>query len=236
MVLFVLAPLFGVLLERVIFRGLEGTSEATKLVVSISLLVAMIGLRPVDLGTRRRPGSCSPSSPVTSSTSAPPRSPTTSSSPSSWPIAVAIGLRLLLYRTRLGVAMRAVVDDRSLAQLNGARTPMVSRSSWAIGTSLAALGGILIASSAGLSATVLSLLIVNAYGAAVFGRLRSLPMTFVGAIVLGCLDGYLAGYLPSSGNIAQYVVGLRLASPVILLFVVLLVLPEPAAAQPRAHP
>ena len=43
-VLLVAAPLFGVLLERVIFRGLEGTSEATKLVVSISLLVAMIGL------------------------------------------------------------------------------------------------------------------------------------------------------------------------------------------------
>ena len=114
---------------------------------------------------------------------------------------MAIGLRLLLYRTRLGVAMRAVVDDRPLALLNGARTHLIAQSSWAIGTSLAALGGILIASSAGLSATVLSLLIVNAYGAAVFGRLRSLPMTFVGAIVLGCLDGYLAGYLPSSGTV-----------------------------------
>src|SRR5215468_1675612 len=44
MVLLVLAPAFGLLLERVIMRGLEGTSEATKLVVSISLLVAMIGL------------------------------------------------------------------------------------------------------------------------------------------------------------------------------------------------
>ncbi len=64
-------------------------------------------------------------------------------------IAVAIGLRLLLYRTRIGVAMRAVVDDRSLAQLNGARTALVARTSWAIGTSLAALGGILIVSSAG---------------------------------------------------------------------------------------
>ena len=73
---------------------------------------------------------------------------------------------------------------------------------------------------------MLSLLIVNAYGAAVFGRLRSLPMTFVGAIVLGCLDGYLAGYLPSSGTVGPFVAGLRLASPVILLFIVLLVLPN----------
>src|SRR5215471_12295790 len=43
-VLLILAPAFGLLLERVIMRGLEGTSEATKLVVSISLLVAMIGV------------------------------------------------------------------------------------------------------------------------------------------------------------------------------------------------
>ncbi len=147
-------------------------------------------------------------------------------------IAVAIGLRLLLYKTRIGVAMRAVVDDRPLALLNGTRTSMVSRFSWAIGTSLAALGGILIASTAGLSATVLSLLIVNAYGAAVFGRLRSLPMTFVGAIILGCADAYLAGYVPSGPPIGPYVAGLRLASPVILLFIVLLVMPN---RQLRSH-
>ena len=147
-VLLVLAPLFGVLLERVIMRGLEGTSEATKLVVSISLLRGHD--RP------RRSGSGRPSVarvvlPVLRRRQARPRrrprSPTTRSSPSCVAIAVAIGLRLLLYRTRLGVAMRAVVDDRSLALLNGARTAIVvAQSSWAIGTSLAALGGILIAS------------------------------------------------------------------------------------------
>src|SRR5262249_10771041 len=137
-------------------------------------------------------------------------------------IAVAIGLRLLLYRTRIGVAMRAVVDDRALALLNGADTPRGSRFSWALGTARAALGGILIVSSAGLSAPVLALLIVNAYGAAVFGRLRSLPLTFVGAIVLGLTDAYLTGYLPADN---QYLAGLRLASPVILLFIVLLAMP-----------
>src|SRR5688572_12531685 len=43
-VLLVLAPGFGLILERVVMRGLVGTSEATKLVVSISLLVGTIGL------------------------------------------------------------------------------------------------------------------------------------------------------------------------------------------------
>ncbi len=46
-VLLVLAPLFGALIDRVIMRGLQDTSETTKLVVSISLLIAMIGLAQI---------------------------------------------------------------------------------------------------------------------------------------------------------------------------------------------
>ncbi len=224
-VLFVLAPLFGLLLERVIFRGLEGTSEATKLVVSISLLVAMIGLAQFIWA----PGAARVVAPFFAGEKLD-LGVTTITYHQLITIAVAvivaIALRLLLYRSRLGVAMRAVVDDRPLAVLNGARTPIIGGYSWAIGTSLAALGGILVASSAGLSAPVLSLLIINAYAAAVFGRLRSLPLTFVGALVLGCTDGYLSGYLPSTGASAQYLGGLRLAAPVVLLFIVLLVMPN----------
>ena len=143
-------------------------------------------------------------------------------------VVVAIGLRLLLYRTRLGRghAGRGRRPPAGPAQ----RRPHARwspRSSWAIGTSLAALGGILIASSAGLSATVLSLLIVNAYGAAVFGRLRSLPMTFVGRH-RPRLPRRLPGRLPAVQRqpSGPYVAGLRLASPVILLFIVLLVMPN----------
>jgi branched-chain amino acid transport system permease protein len=230
-ILFGLAPAFGILLEGVIFRGLEGTSEATKLVVSISLLVAMIGLSQWIWGPSIArvvpPFFASDKFDLAGATITYHQLITIIVA-----IAVAVGLRILLYRTRIGVAMRAVVDDRPLAQLNGARTPMVSRTSWAVGTSLAALGGILIASSAGMNAATLSLLIVNAYGAALFGRLRSLPWTFVGAVVLGLTDGYLAGYVPSSGVAGPYLAGLRLASPVILLFVVLLVLPS---RQLRSH-
>jgi branched-chain amino acid transport system permease protein len=54
-------------------------------------------------------------------------------------ILVAIGLRLFLYNTRTGIAMRAVVDDRSFAQLNGARPGLTSMASWGLGAGLAAL-------------------------------------------------------------------------------------------------
>ena len=113
-------------------------------------------------------------------------------------IAVAIGLRLVLTRLRVGIAMRAAVDDRALSTLNGARPNRVSMLAWAMGTSLAALGGILIAPQVALDAPSLSLLIVSAYAAAIFGRLRSLSLTFLGAIVVGLTEGYLAGYLPQN--------------------------------------
>ena len=138
-------------------------------------------------------------------------------------IVVAIVLRIVLTRPRIGIAMRAAVDDRPLASLNGARPDRVSMLSWAIGTSLAALGGILIAPGIALDAASLSLLIVSAYAAAIFGRLRSLPLTFLGAVVVGCSEGYLSGYLPQN----QYLSGLRLAIPAIILFIVLLALPNP---------
>jgi branched-chain amino acid transport system permease protein len=139
-------------------------------------------------------------------------------------ILVALGLRFLLYRTRIGVAMRANVDDRSLALLNGARPDRVALFSWAIGSSLAALGGILIAPSVNLDSGTLSLIIVNAYAAAIFGRLRSLPLTFLGAIVVGLAEGYLAGYAPSDN---QYLASFRPAVSVLILFVILLALPNP---------
>ena len=222
-VLLVLGPLFGVFLERVIMRRLVGTSEATKLVVSISLMLGLIGLvnliwepgqsRPmsrffegdrIDLGVT----TITYHQAITIGTA----------------IAVALGLRFLLYRTRVGVSMRANVDDRTLAVLNGAEPDRIAMLSWAIGVSLASVGGILIAPSLSLEPISLSLLIVNAYAAAIFGRLRSLPMTFVGAMIVGLTEGYLAGYLPGDN---QYLASLRPAAAVIILFIALLTVPNP---------
>lgn len=97
---------------------------------------------------------------------------------------MALFLRIILFQTRLGTAMRAVVDDPSLARLNGIRPDTVSMVSWALGSALAALSGVLIASQSALNATTLTLLVVNAFRrATVFGRLTSLPRAFVGAVV-----------------------------------------------------
>ena len=95
---------------------------------------------------------------------------------SSWPSWSRSGLRLLLYRTRAGVTMRAAVDDRPLATLNGARPDRSAMLAWAIGCSLAALAGILIAPDLGAAALLLTLLIVNAYAAAMIGPAAQLAV------------------------------------------------------------
>ena len=66
-------------------------------------------------------------------------------------IVVAIVLRFVLTRMRIGIAMRASVDDPSLAALNGARPNMVSSVAWSLGCSMAAISGILIAPEAAMA-------------------------------------------------------------------------------------
>lgn len=235
LVLVVVAPLFGAFIDVVIMRGLEGTSEVTKTVVSVGMLFGLIALAPILWPpTRNRVVE-----PFFGSNKV-----EVAGVFVSWhqlviigvAVAVAVGLRLFLFNTRSGVAMRAVVTNRSLVQLTGGRPGRASAMSWALGSSLAALGGILVAERLGLEVLTLTLLVLNAYAAAIVGRLANLPMTFVGAIILGLAESYAVGYMPSNPDWLpdgiDIVTSLRLSIPVIMLFIVLLVLPQ---APLRAH-
>ncbi len=226
-VLFVVGPLLGVVLEKVIFRGLQDTTEAVKLVVTVSLLFALIGVA----NWAWKPGVSRPASRFfagTSWTIADVRIQPSEVISIGLAILVAITLRIVLYRNRAGVAMRAAVDDRPLATLNGARPDRSAMLAWAIGCSLAMLSGVLFVGPIALDAQSLSILIVDAYAAAMIGRLRSLPMTFVGALLIGLGQEYWRGYSPEASEAAwasYFGKPIIAAIPVIVLFVVLLVLP-----------
>ena len=143
-------------------------------------------------------------------------------------IAIAVGLRLFLYQTRTGIAMRGVVDNRPLVGLFGGRAWQLSTLSWSIGASLAAVAGILVAPRLQLQPLILTLLVIDAYAAAVFGRLRSLPMTFLGGLIVGLASSYAQGYVPNVGAFwsSAPVQGLLTQSvPSILLFVFIIALP-----------
>jgi branched-chain amino acid transport system permease protein len=141
-------------------------------------------------------------------------------------IIAAIGLRVFFYLTRAGIAMRAVVGNRELAGLTGAVPARYSMLGWAMGTSLAAIAGILLAPTVNLDITTLTLLVINGYAAAMVGRLRSLPLTFLGAIVLGLLQSYAIGYLP----VGEFWTTFGQIIPMLYLFLVILVLPQPRAS------
>jgi len=224
--LFVLAPLGGIALQRLVMGRLQGTSDATRLVVTLALALLLIGVVQ---------GIWDPSKPRTSQ-------PLFSGNVVDLngvrlayndlivlaiALGVAVGLRVIMYRTRRGVAMRATVDDPTLAELNGAAPDRSATTAWILGTMLAALAGVLVAPTLSLSAISLTLLIINGYAAAVIGRLRSVPWTFAGAIILGLSVSYTIGYLPRLDTGAQYLRGLPGAVPAIVLFIALLLMPRP---------
>lgn len=218
-VVLVVAPLAGALIERFLMRRLHGVPVATSLVVTIGLTLFLIGLA-VNIWkpeARRFPGFFGQSGFQLSSVYVTWHQVTVVALTG----LVAVGLRALLFGTRIGVAMRAVVDNRELAELNGTRPALVGVCSWATGSALAALAGILLAPSLSLEALTLTLLVVNAYAAAVVGRLRSLPLTFAGALALGLAQSYAVGYLPLRGLLTA----LSTSMPTVFLFAVLLILP-----------
>ena len=221
-VLLLAAPLYGLLIERVLIRPLDPNDTGTTLVVTTGLLVFSLGaaytIWPTD-HTRVLPQFYGPSKFVTFAGN---HIPYQQLITIGLALFVAAGLRVLFFRTRIGVAMRGVVDDRPLMALNGGYPFRLNALSWAIGASLGALGGILTSGSAGgLQVLTLTFLVVNAYAAALLGRLRSLPLTFLGALMLGLLVQYLTGYVTLTGWISN----ITPALPTVFLFAILLILP-----------
>jgi branched-chain amino acid transport system permease protein len=218
----VAAPLLGAAIERILMRRLAGASLVAQLVVTIGLLVALIGLAdtfwPTD--TSRSIGSFFGTDGFSIGDTFIPwfRAITIVAG-----IAIALFLRFILYNTRLGVSMRAVVDNRDLAGLNGARPGRVSMFSWALSASMAALAGIFLAEEFGLLNTqALTLFIVDAFAAAIIGRLRNLPLTIVGGMIIGFSLSFQRTFLTLTDRWSNG----GTAIPAIILFLALLFLPQ----------
>ena len=220
MCLFVLAPLVGVVIDSFVMRGLHGKPIEVSLMATVGLLVFMIGVAQ----TRWSPSKARILTPFFGGRHI--RIFTVNVSYHQMTVVlaavlVAVGLRLFLFRTRPGIALRAVVDAPELASLNGARPTRVSQLGWAIGCSLAALAGILLAPLVTMDVLTLTLLVINGVAAAIVGKLRNLPLTFAGGVALGLFEAYCVGYIP--GKILSQ---LKPTIPVIFLYIALLAVPQ----------
>ncbi|MDJ0381728.1 ATP-binding cassette domain-containing protein [Streptomyces sp. G-G2] len=239
LVVLVLAPGLGLGLDRLMFRRLARVGESAQIVATIGLLVALpaaglwvVGLL-ADAGVPVVPAENQFGLPGVGP------SPATSWEPVdgvgvdsdqliTWVVTavVAVALWVLMRRTRLGLRLRASVDNRSLTELRGISADRLSSAAWMIASGLAGLAGVLATPLLGLSAHDFTLFLFVSATAAVIGRFVSVPLAFAGGLGLGVLQNLVAGYAAFTDRIT----GFRTAVPFLILFAGLLVLTRRARA------
>jgi branched-chain amino acid transport system permease protein len=219
-VLFVVVPVFALVVERVLMRPLYGAALSTMIVVTLGLFLVLYGLVATiwdQTITRNLPQWFLGDQVTVFGVTLTYEDLITIGCA----VVVALALWALFKLTRVGVSMRAVVDDPSLASLTGARTNRIAGFAWMVGFMLAGLAGILLAPGSGMSIAILSELVIFGYAAAIVGRLSSLPYTFLGAMILGVGESLSIGYVPAS--YLNYVTAIL---PMGLLIIALLLLPQ----------
>jgi branched-chain amino acid transport system permease protein len=118
-------------------------------------------------------------------------------------IAVMLGLMLLVHRTRLGRAMRAVAENPTAASLMGVNINKVISTTFMLGSALAAIAGIMVSANYGVVHYYMGFMLgLKAFTAAVLGGIGNLRGAMVGGVLLGLIESLGAGYIgPLTGGI-----------------------------------
>ena len=237
LVIFVFCPLLGLLLNLAVFRPLAQATDAAKIMATVGLLVSLPAFaRYIVEGGISTLGWHIPDAKVVQLPPGIYRSPASVSH--LWfdvnlnsnqiavfivAVIVAVILWYILRHTRLGLQMRAVVDKPELASLRGVDDGRTSAVAWVLGTMLAGLAGVV-------GAPVINTLDISNYNTAMFiaaaavvlGGLRSVPLAFVGGLLLGIAQNLVGKY--AADSFASGIPGFRYAVPFVLLLAGLLVL------------
>lgn len=227
-VLLVCGPLMGLLLERAVFRPLQArrASSSEKLVAALGVTVVVLALINVIWG----PGvQGTPDEPVPRLFGQTPfqlgslQFDTEQVGLLAAVLAVAGALYLLFQRTFLGTSIRAVVDRRELAELAAIDTNRVSQVAWMLGSTLAALTGLIIPQGV-LEPTRIIFFCIETFSVAVVARLTSVPRAILfGFFVMGLSRSLLDSFEPfgAVGDAADTYQAIVLNLSSIVLFVAL---------------
>ena len=145
---------------------------------------------------------------------------------------VLVGVWLLLQRTRLGMIIRAGVQDSEMVQALGINVRRVFTLVFGLGVAIAALGGVLSGPSTGLSNLMGEQLLLGALVALAIGGLTSYPGAAVGAVLVGLVQQFVIKYgqiginLPFLAEPFKPTPPLVPASTVVLMIIILVVMPQ----------
>lgn len=109
-------------------------------------------------------------------------------------LVVTVALTVFLNRTRVGLQMRSLADDRELSSMLGVRVLRTETVAWLIAGVLSGVTGLLFAVTVRLDAGSLTFLVIPAIAAAVVGQLRSLWWTLAGGLLIGVIEAELTNF------------------------------------------
>ena len=133
-------------------------------------------------------------------------------------IVIMAGLTLFTGKSKLGKAMRACSEDKGAAQLMGINVNRTISLTFAIGSALAAIAGVLLCSfNTSLMPTTGSMPGIKAFTAAVFGGIGSIPGAFLGGILLGVIEALAKAYIST-----------QLANSIVFAVLIIMLLVRPA--------
>ena len=120
-------------------------------------------------------------------------------------VGIMTGLALLVYRTRLGTAMRATAQNPQVAGLMGVDVNRVIAATFVIGAGLAAVAGVMVGTYYGIAQyTMGSILGLKAFAAAVLGGIGNIPGAMLGGVLLGIVEALGAGYIGDLTDLCRY--------------------------------
>ncbi|HON21977.1 MAG TPA: branched-chain amino acid ABC transporter permease [Candidatus Paceibacterota bacterium] len=126
-------------------------------------------------------------------------------------------LWLFMKKTKIGKAMRAVADNKNLAEIIGISAEHIYKWSFIIGSLIAGIAGILVGLEQNLEPTMGTNLIIKGFTGAIVGGIGSVPGSILGAFLIGIVENFGIWFLPS---------GYKDAIAFIILFIFLLFRPQ----------
>jgi branched-chain amino acid transport system permease protein len=129
-------------------------------------------------------------------------------------VLITIGMSLFLVKTRMGLMMRVLAEDRQLAAVLGTPIRRVETFAWGISGALAGLTGMLFGDLVRLDPAVLTFLVIPIIATTIVGRLTSIRVTFLAGLAIGIIESMLTLYKP----LAPF----RVASPFLVAILALM--------------